>query len=309
MCITCGCSDSTNVRLTDLEKGGTIPINVNDQSHEHSHEHHGHSHEHHDHSHEHHDHSHEHHGHSHEHHGHSHEHLGETNPTNTITLERQILEKNNSIAASNRDWLANKNILAVNLVSSPGSGKTTLLERTIRDLSSELQFSVIEGDQETVNDAERIRSTGCRVVQINTGAGCHLEADMVIKGIHSLDPAPNSVIMIENVGNLVCPALFDLGEKCKVAILSVTEGEDKPAKYPHMFKAASIMLLNKIDLLPYLEFDVAKCIEYAKTVNPDIKVIPVSAVSGEGLDIWFAWIKSNIDGHSEDRKVAGLRDS
>ena len=285
MCVTCGCSDSTNVRLTNLEKGGTTPININDHSHEHSHEHHGHSHEH--------------HGHSHEHHGHSHEHLGETNPTNTITLERQILEKNNSIAASNRDWLADKNILAINLVSSPGSGKTTLLERTIRDLGSELQFSVIEGDQETVNDAERIRSTGCSVVQINTGAGCHLEADMVIKGIHNLDPAPNSVIMIENVGNLVCPALFDLGEKCKVAILSVTEGEDKPAKYPHMFKAASVMLLNKVDLLPYLEFDVAKCIEYAKTVNPDIKVIPVSAVSGEGLDIWFEWIRNSIGENSK----------
>lgn len=211
---------------------------------------------------------------------------------NTISLEKEILQKNDLIAAQNRGWFKGRNILALNLVSSPGSGKTTLLSRTINDLKSDLTFSVIEGDQETINDAEKIRKTGCKVVQINTGKGCHLEAAMVEKGYTELNPPLNSVLMIENVGNLVCPALFDLGESCKVAILSVTEGEDKPIKYPYMFRESQVMILTKIDLLPYLQFDVNRCVEYAKQVNPQIRIFQVSAVTGEGLNKWYDWLKS-----------------
>ena len=208
----------------------------------------------------------------------------------TISLEKEILGKNDLIAAQNRGWFRGRNILALNLVSSPGAGKTTLLVRTLNDLKSQLTFSVIEGDQETVNDAEKIRGTGCQVVQINTGTGCHLEAAMVEKGYTEIDPPLHSVVMIENVGNLVCPALFDLGENAKVAILSVTEGEDKPIKYPHMFRASDVMILTKTDLLPYVQFDVQRCLEYARQVNPNIRIFQVSAVSGEGLDGWYEWL-------------------
>lgn len=208
----------------------------------------------------------------------------------TITLEKEILGKNDLIAAQNRGWFKGRSILALNLVSSPGAGKTTLLVRTINDLKSQLTFSVIEGDQETVNDAEKIRGTGCKVVQINTGTGCHLEAAMVEKGYIEIDPPLHSVVLIENVGNLVCPALFDLGEKAKVAILSVTEGEDKPIKYPHMFRASDVMILTKTDLLPHVQFDVDRCLEYARQVNPNIVIFQVSAVSGEGLSDWYEWL-------------------
>ncbi len=209
-----------------------------------------------------------------------------------ISLEQDILNKNNLIAAQNRNWFQARNILALNLVSSPGAGKTTLLTRTIKDLQSEISLSVIEGDQETVNDAQKIRETGCRVVQINTGTGCHLDATMVQKGYKAINPPPNSLVMIENVGNLVCPALFDLGEYAKVAILSVTEGDDKPIKYPHMFRASKVMILTKIDLLPYVQFDVDRCLEYARQVNPDLKIFLVSAVTGDGLNNWYDWLKS-----------------
>jgi hydrogenase nickel incorporation protein HypB len=212
----------------------------------------------------------------------------------TVTLEADILEKNNRLAERNRGWFEGRNILALNMVSSPGSGKTTLLERTITDLKNELPINVIEGDQETVNDAARIKNTGCNVVQINTGTGCHLEADMLARGLKDLNPPIDSIVMIENVGNLVCPALFDLGEQCKVAILSVTEGEDKPVKYPHMFRAAQVMILNKIDLLPHLDFDVETCIGYAKTVNPMIKIFQLSATSGEGMCEWYDWLKQQV---------------
>lgn len=207
-----------------------------------------------------------------------------------INLEEDILKKNNLIAAQNRNWFQARNILALNLVSSPGAGKTTLLTRTIKDLQSEIPLSVIEGDQETVNDAQKIRQTGCRVVQINTGTGCHLEANMIQKGCQEIDPPSNSLVMIENVGNLVCPALFDLGENAKVVILSVTEGDDKPIKYPHMFRASKIMILTKIDLLPYVQFDVDRCLEYARQVNPKLKIFPVSAVTGDGLNNWYKWL-------------------
>jgi len=212
-----------------------------------------------------------------------------------VQIEEDILGKNNEYAAANRDWLNKQNILALNLVSSPGSGKTTLLTRTIEALKDELELSVIEGDQQTANDAERIRQTGIKALQINTGKGCHLDAHMVGHAIETLKPEKSGVLFIENVGNLVCPAAFDLGEAHKVAILSVTEGEDKPIKYPDMFNAADLMLLNKVDLLPYLQFDVDACIRYARRVNPSIKVLRVSASSGAGMENWYRWIKTTRD--------------
>jgi len=233
---------------------------------------------------------------------HSHSHDTIKNPSEihakihntTISLEQDILAKNNLIAAQNRGWFKGRNIFAVNLMSSPGSGKTTLLTRTINDLKNQLNISVIEGDQETINDAQKIEATGCKVVQINTGTGCHLDALMVEKGLQQLNPSLDSVVMIENVGNLVCPALFDLGEQAKVTILSVTEGEDKPIKYPHIFRVSNVMIITKIDLLPYVQFDVEKCIEYARQVNPQIRVFQLSAVTGEGLDDWYEWLEMGV---------------
>jgi hydrogenase nickel incorporation protein HypB len=209
-----------------------------------------------------------------------------------VQIETDILGKNNEYAALNRRWFSEQQMLTLNLVSSPGSGKTALLTRTINDLKNELSLSVIEGDQQTVNDAERIRETGVKALQINTGKGCHLDAHMIGHALETLKPEAKGVLFIENVGNLVCPAAFDLGEAHKVVILSVTEGEDKPLKYPSMFHAADVMLLNKIDLLPYLNFDVEQCIEYARRVNPGIKILPVSATTGEGMDTWYQWIKT-----------------
>ncbi|MFM6269840.1 MAG: hydrogenase nickel incorporation protein HypB, partial [Dolichospermum sp.] len=200
----------------------------------------------------------------------------------------------NLLAAENRGWFKGRNILALNLMSSPGAGKTTLLTRTINDLKDKLNISVIEGDQETTNDAEKIKSTGCKVVQINTGTGCHLDASMIEKGLQELNPPLNSVVMIENVGNLVCPALFDLGEAAKVVILSVTEGEDKPIKYPYMFRSSDIMILTKIDLLPYLNFDVQRCLEYAKQVNPNMQIFQVSSTTGEGLEDWYGFLLGKV---------------
>ncbi len=208
----------------------------------------------------------------------------------TITLETELLAKNARLAEHNRAGFAAHGILALNLVSSPGSGKTTLLERTIREHGRRVSIHVIEGDQATVNDAQRIRAAGARAVQINTGTGCHLEADMLERGLRELRPEDGSLVMIENVGNLVCPALFDLGEAAKVVILSVTEGEDKPLKYPHMFRASRLMLLNKTDLLPHLHFDVERCLAAAHEVNPGIEVLQVSAQTGEGMDAWYAWL-------------------
>jgi len=209
-----------------------------------------------------------------------------------VQIEEDILGRNNEYAAANRRWFGEHGILALNLVSSPGSGKTTLLTRTVDALKAELALSVIEGDQQTANDAERIRETGVRALQINTGKGCHLDGHMIGHALETLRPDDGSVLFIENVGNLVCPAAFDLGEAHKVAILSVTEGEDKPIKYPDMFHAADLVLLNKIDLLPYLQFDVDRCIEYARRVNPGIKVLQVSATSGAGMDGWYRWIRA-----------------
>ncbi len=287
MCTVCGCSSGASATIVDLRPG---------HHHDHTHDHdHGHDHGHgHDHDHDH-DHGHDHgHGHDHDHdhdHGHHHPHPAPAaGDSGLLELEARVLAKNEALAARNRAWFAGREILALNLVSSPGAGKTTLLERTIRDLGDHLPIAVIEGDQATTNDGERIRAAGAPVVQVNTGTGCHLEADMVARGLASLRPALGTVVMIENVGNLVCPALFDLGEKAKVAILSVTEGEDKPLKYPHMFHAAAVMVLNKIDLLPHVDFDVDKAIAAARKVNPGITVFRVSARTGEGLAAWYDWL-------------------
>ncbi|HEQ1858087.1 TPA: hydrogenase nickel incorporation protein HypB [Providencia alcalifaciens] len=211
-----------------------------------------------------------------------------------LQIEMDVLDKNNHLAEHNREDFAAKNILALNLVSSPGSGKTTLLTETLLRLRDKLNCAVIEGDQQTTNDAQRIRETGVPAIQVNTGKGCHLDAQMVHDAVDRLGLDENSLLFIENVGNLVCPASFDLGERHKVAVLSVTEGEDKPLKYPHMFAASDIMILNKIDLLPYLHFDVEACIANAKRVNPNIQVIKVSATSGEGMDAWLAWLETQL---------------
>lgn len=304
MCTTCGCSDDARTRITDLATGETQgldadghPIRAHDHEHPHSHDH-EHTHDHaHDHGHQH---DHEHHAYDHA-HPHAHSHDQDT----TVTLEQDVLAKNNRFAERNRGWLDSRNILALNLVSSPGAGKTTLLERTIRDLYDALPISVVEGDQETLFDAERIRATGCRTVQINTGTGCHLEAQMLAGALKQLDPPMDSLVMIENVGNLVCPALFDLGERHKVVILSVTEGADKPLKYPHMFRASRLMILNKVDLLPHVDFDVDACLDFARRVNPDIEVLQLSATTGQGLDVWYAWLRTQsgvgeaVDAHAE----------
>lgn len=242
-----------------------------------------------------HDHDHAHHTHTHEHdHGHhTHAHDDE-HGDRTLELGVDLLKKNQRLAERNRGWLAGRNVAAINLMSSPGSGKTTLLERTLGALDRDFPIQVVEGDQATLNDAKRIEATGCKVVQINTGTGCHLEADMLRRGLEQLRPPPGALVMIENVGNLVCPALFDLGEQAKVVMLAVTDGEDKPLKYPHMFRASQVMILNKIDLLPYVRFDVERCIAYAHEVNPSIRVLRVSAETGEGIDDWYAWLREQV---------------
>jgi hydrogenase nickel incorporation protein HypB len=209
-----------------------------------------------------------------------------------VKIERDILSKNDSYAQENRRYLSEHGIFALNLVSSPGSGKTTLLVKSINALNGSLPLVVIEGDQQTDNDAARIRATGAQALQINTGKGCHLDAYMIGQAMQQLSLPDDSLLLIENVGNLVCPASFDLGEAHKVAILSVTEGEDKPLKYPDMFRASDLMLLNKCDLLPYLDFDTNLAIENARRVNPNIQIIRISATSGEGMDEWLEWVKA-----------------
>ncbi len=296
MCATCGCSDDSRPRLVDLQSGATLAIDA--ATHEHGHPHPGdHAHDGHHHHHDH-DHDSHHHDHDHDHHGdHGHGEDSHRHGT-TIRLEADVLAKNNLLAERNRGWFAGRNILALNLVSAPGAGKTTLLERTIRELGHELPMSVIEGDQETVNDARRIQATGCRVVQINTGTGCHLDASMVARGLQQLNPPTDSAVLIENVGNLVCPALFDLGERAKVVIASVTEGDDKPIKYPHMYRESEVMILNKIDLLPYVPFDLDRCLDYAREVNPGIRILQVSATRGDGLAGWYDWLREQREHRS-----------
>jgi hydrogenase nickel incorporation protein HypB len=221
---------------------------------------------------------------------HSHDHHDHPHATRTLTLEQRVLAKNDNLARANRAWLADRGILAVNLMSSPGAGKTTLLQRTITDLADTRAIAVVEGDQETSVDADRIRQTGCDVVQVNTGAGCHLDAQMMRGAVDALDPPPGSLLFVENVGNLVCPAMFDLGERRKVVVISTTEGADKPLKYPYMFAVADLILVNKVDLLPYVDFDVDRCTGYARSVNPEVQVLAVSATTGAGLPSWYDWI-------------------
>ena len=224
-----------------------------------------------------------------------------------VQIEKDILGKNDAYAAANRARFEALSLFVLNLVSSPGSGKTTLLTRSIERLGQRLPLAVIEGDQQTDHDAARIRATGARAVQVNTGKGCHLDAHMVGHALDRLDNLEGGLLFIENVGNLVCPAAFDLGEAHKVAILSVTEGEDKPLKYPDMFHAADLMLLNKTDLLPHLDFDVEACLDYARRVNPAIEVIQVSARSGEGLDAWLDWLLARRAARLRQR-IAALRE-
>ncbi len=319
MCTVCGCS-SGNLKIDGESKDHML-----DQPHEHSHSHshsHGHSHDHshghdqghsHDHGHTHdhdHDHSHD-HSHDHVHHddhthdygqGPAHAHAPGLSQARMVQIEQNILSKNDEYASANRAFFNERGILALNLVSSPGSGKTTTLCRTINELKDKHACSVIEGDQQTANDAERIRETGVKAIQVNTGKGCHLDGHMVGHALGSLNPEEGSFVFIENVGNLVCPASFDLGEAHKVVILSVTEGEDKPLKYPDMFHAADLMLLNKVDLLPHIEFDVEQTIENARRVNPGIKVLQISSTTGEGYSDWINWLEATLalatTGHS-----------
>lgn len=213
-----------------------------------------------------------------------------------VEIEMNVLDKNNRIAAHNREHFLAQNILALNLVSSPGSGKTTLLTETLKRIQTQHACAVIEGDQQTSNDADRIRETGVPAIQVNTGKGCHLDAQMVHDAAHRLGLKDDSILFIENVGNLVCPSGFDLGEKCKVLVISVTEGDDKPLKYPHMTAASSLMVINKIDLLSHVKFSVEKCIENARRVNPKIQVIEVSATSGQGMEEWLGWLENELTG-------------
>lgn len=229
-------------------------------------------------------------GHHHDHNDHhSHDHQKKV-----VAVEKDVLNENNLLAERNRGYFEAKNILALNLVSSPGSGKTSLLERTLKDMKGELEFAVIEGDQQTTNDADRIHATGTKVVQINTGKGCHLDAHMVLHAVQGMKPKNDSVLFIENVGNLVCPAMFDLGEKERVVIISVTEGDDKPLKYPDMFYSSSLCIINKTDLLPYVPFDIEKVKANAKKVNHKLEIIELSCTNGEGLQIWYDWLKSKV---------------
>lgn len=287
MCTVCGCGTAPVIeRGSDSEK---------EMGHHHGHHDHHHSHDHpHDHGHSH-DHEHDHgeNGSIHYGNGIAGVHIPGMSQERIIQVERDILSKNDLYAAENRASFAANGIFALNFVSSPGSGKTSLLVRTISELQDRLAISVIEGDQQTSNDATRIRETGASAIQINTGKGCHLDAHMVGHAAQELAPEKNSVLFIENVGNLVCPAAFDLGEAHKVAVLSVTEGEDKPLKYPDMFAASDLMLLNKADLLPYLDFDIGLCIANALRVNPRLQTLVVSAKTGEGMPAFYAWLQAN----------------
>jgi len=277
MCVTCGCSDDATTTITEVNgDGGHVHRHVlaDGTVIEHRHAH-----------------------------GHEHPHGDEgqgQGGREIVELEREILAKNASLAERNRGWFSGRGVYAVNVMSSPGAGKTTLLARTIRDITSEVPVGVIEGDQAMSFDADRIREAGAPVVQVNTGKGCHLEADMVAKGLRVLDPRAGSLVVIENVGNLVCPALFDLGEHAKVVILSVTEGDDKPLKYPHMFRAADVVLLTKVDLLPHLDFDVDRCIGDIHKLRPGIPVLQVSAKTGDGLDTWYDWLRQGRQALTDD---------
>ena len=309
MCDTCGCGNGDSpVRITRPgEQAEENHHQGHGHHHGHGHDHHnGHDHPHdHDHSHGHgHDHSHDHdppYGHNHHHgQGHGHHHDQDYSPSRQgddhhvesgqrlIRLEEDILGNNNLMASRNRGYFEAKRVVALNLMSSPGSGKTTLLEKTILALEGRRPVAVIEGDQQTLNDAERIQKAGAPVVQVNTGNGCHLDADMIRQALDQIPLKEDSLLFIENVGNLVCPSLFELGEKCRIVIISVTEGEDKPLKYPTMFEHADICIINKTDLLPYVEFDPGLVKKYALSVNPHLRIMELSAKTGEGMEHWIS---------------------
>jgi hydrogenase nickel incorporation protein HypB len=296
MCATCGCGadhghdhdgrEHVRLRATNGDRARAREHAPHDHAHtdEHAHTHeHAHSHEHthataHD-------------------YVHAHDHVHDREPARkarTIAFEQAVLMENDRRAAENRAWLAARAIACANIMGSPGCGKTTLLERTIRDLASSLAIAVIEGDQQTARDAERIRAAGARAVQINTGAGCHLDASMVARGLRVLAPPPRSLVLVENVGNLVCPALFDLGERRRVVLASIVEGEDKPLKYPHMFRAADVMVVTKLDLAPHARADVERLVGFARAVKPVLEVFRVSAVTGDGLEAWYRWLRVEL---------------
>lgn len=236
------------------------------------------------------------HTHDHDHaHDHTHSHTHQHGDKTIINLEKDILNQNNLDAARNRGYFEAKNIFTLNLVSSPGSGKTTVLETTLKELKEKLNFYVIEGDQQTLNDADRIDALNVPVIQVNTGKGCHLESDMIFSAVKQLKPKDNSILMIENVGNLVCPSMFDLGEQKRVVIISITEGEDKPIKYPDMFHSADICIINKMDLLPHLNFDLQKLKDYALQVNHHLQFFEVSATTGQGMDKWYHWLETELE--------------
>jgi len=270
MCGTCGCGSPDG--HISIQKPGS-----------HSHEHHDHHHTHDSHVHEH-----SHHEHS---HSHTHDHLTTAVKKTVIEVEQDILQHNDLMASRNRGYFDAKDLFVINLVSSPGSGKTSILERTLKDLKETVSFAVIEGDQQTLQDANRIDALHVPVIQINTGKGCHLESDMVYDAVKQLNPKDGSVLMIENVGNLVCPSMFDLGERNRVVIISTTEGEDKPLKYPDMFLSSDICMINKTDLLPYLTFDIEKLRAYALQINPKLVFFEVSATTGQGMEQWYDWIR------------------
>ena len=275
MCGTCGCGSPDG--HISIQKPGAV-LHDHQHHYDHSHGEHTHEHSHHDHG----------HSHTHDHaHGHTHDPVKKT----VIEVQQNILQHNDLMAARNRGYFEAKNLFVMNLVSSPGSGKTSILEKTLKDLKNDIPFAVIEGDQQTMQDANRIDALEIPVIQINTGKGCHLESDMVYDAVKQLDPKADSILMIENVGNLVCPSMFDLGESKRVVIISTTEGEDKPLKYPDMFHSSDICIINKIDLLPYLEFDLEKLKSYALQINPKLTFFEVSATTGEGMDQWYSWLK------------------
>ncbi|UFS69236.1 hydrogenase nickel incorporation protein HypB [Geomonas sp. RF6] len=297
MCIDCGCATPVD-HHHDHDHDGHHHAHGD---HHHDHHHDGHHHDGHHHGHDgDHDHDHDHHHHHHDgdhhhhHHGEGETRRPEAQVTRKVVVQTDILSKNNAIAEENRLLFKEKGLFVLNLVSSPGSGKTTILERTLKDLGSTCRAAVIEGDQQTDNDAQRIAATGVPVKQINTGAGCHLDAHMVLHAAAHFNLSDLDLLLIENVGNLVCPASFDLGEHHKVVVLSVTEGEDKPLKYPQMFHAATIMLLNKVDLLPHLDFDVERCKEMARRVSPGITIFELSSRTGEGMDAWYSWLQEGV---------------
>jgi hydrogenase nickel incorporation protein HypB len=268
MCTICGCGNQPHEH-DGLAPHTHVDAHVDAHAHAHADEHH-HAHDLHD-----------------QRHVRDHEHR-------TVRIERDLLEKNNRLAEANRTELARRDVSMLNIIGGPGAGKTALLEATVTRMRRDVRLAVLEGDQATDRDAQRIERAGGRVLQINTDAGCHLDAAMVADGLRVIAPEPSSVLFVENVGNLVCPALFDIGERSKIVVMSVTEGEDKPLKYAHVFKAAKLFILTKTDLLPHLSFDAEQCIAWAQVVNPDLEVLRVSAMRGDGLDEWCDWVRGQM---------------